>query len=130
MHEEESNMNECENAGPTQNACQNTHTLSLNTFVKCSQVPMHAHTQTWRLCSMWWVRFNSRVREAVFTPSELVPGEQRGEKVPNVHSLSNGFLKLYSFPLSVCVCVSVSVSPCLTLCKIEFSAGEYFTHPL
>lgn len=43
----------------------------------------------------------------MFTPSVLVPGEQRGEKVPSVHSLSN---ELYSFPLCVCVHAFVCVS--------------------
>lgn len=59
---------------------------------------------------MWCVELYSRAREVVFTPSVLVPGEQSGEKVPSVHSLSNG---LYSFPLCVSVhafvCVSESV---------------------
>lgn len=65
--------------------------------------------------------FNSGAREAVFTPSLLVPGEQKGERVPNVHSLTNGLLKLHCFPLCLCVWLPVWLCKNLIQCRGMFS---------
>lgn len=45
----------------------------------------------------------SRSRRWVFTPSLLVPCELQGEKVPNVHWLSNSLLKVHFPPMCMYV---------------------------
>lgn len=102
MIHKQSNMNECENPGPLKHHVK----IHMHSHMNWQSVGRRMHTQKQSVSFMWCVGLYSKAREVVFTPSVLVPGEQRGEKVPSVHSLSNG---LYSFPLCVfvhvCMCV-------------------------